>query len=298
MQSVGQILREERLRRGLALEEISDRTRISVKNLTAIENDDLAHISSTFFYKSFVRQFADVLSVDQDRLAPIMGASLGRVSPKQIPLVQSVRQPLLSRNYIPQVASMGRPSRSGAPSLMSLVLLVVALVVCSGLYAAWKRSGKAAEETAQLSELRVQAHSSSEASSDRELQEQKYDAKASEARASTGTGERFVVRVAAFERTWLSIVTDGRRIFSGNLDPSQTKILEGHDSAQLKTENAGGLTVTFNGRTIGPIGPHGEVRTVVFTPGAFEIVRPRTAANLQHFAFLSGSVLFSPTVRP
>jgi hypothetical protein len=56
MQSVGQVLREERLRQSLTLEEVSASTRISLKNLDAIEKDDFNQIGAPFFYKSFVRQ--------------------------------------------------------------------------------------------------------------------------------------------------------------------------------------------------------------------------------------------------
>ena len=64
MESVGQILRDERLRQLLTLEEVSASTRISLKNLDAIERDDLKQISSPFFYRSFVRQFAERLGVE------------------------------------------------------------------------------------------------------------------------------------------------------------------------------------------------------------------------------------------
>src|SRR6202020_1207725 len=68
-QSVGTRLREARIERGYTLEEINARTRISLKNLNAIESDDLAKISSPFTYRSFVKQVADMVGVDHATLA-------------------------------------------------------------------------------------------------------------------------------------------------------------------------------------------------------------------------------------
>ena len=40
----------------------------------------------------------------------------------------------------------------------------------------------------------------------------------------------------------------------------------------LRLGNAGGVTITLNGKPIGPVGPKGQVRTLQFTSGGFQIV--------------------------
>jgi hypothetical protein len=83
-----------------------------------------------------------------------------------------------------------------------------------------------------------------------------------------------VLSLSATEKTWLSISSDGKQIFSGILQPSQTKTLTGLDVAKMKVGNAGGLEVLWNGKPIGPIGPRGQVRTILFTPENFQILTP------------------------
>ena len=56
------------------------------------------------------------------------------------------------------------------------------------------------------------------------------------------------------------------------LQPSQTKTLRASDVAKMKVGNAGGLEVRWNGKPIGPIGPRGQVRVVLFTPENFQIL--------------------------
>src|SRR5207248_10499537 len=55
----------------------------------------------------------------------------------------------------------------------------------------------------------------------------------------------FHVEVAAVERTWLSITADDKEVYSGVLDVAETKELEGHNSARIRTGNAGGVNVLF-----------------------------------------------------
>jgi cytoskeleton protein RodZ len=81
-----------------------------------------------------------------------------------------------------------------------------------------------------------------------------------------------VLNLSASESTWLSITSEGKQIFSGILQASQTKTLTAPDAAQMKVGNAGGIAVRLNGREIGPLGGRGQVRTILFTPDKFEIV--------------------------
>jgi hypothetical protein len=48
----------------------------------------------------------------------------------------------------------------------------------------------------------------------------------------------------------------------------------------MKVGNAGGLDVRWNGKAIGPIGPRGQVRVVLFTPENFQILAPAAQTTL------------------
>jgi hypothetical protein len=94
-------------------------------------------------------------------------------------------------------------------------------------------------------------------------------------------GENHVVlNLSATEKTWISISSDGKEIFSGVLQPSQTKTLTGSDVAKLRIGNAGGLEIQWNGKAIGPVGPRGQVRVVVFTPENFQVLPAAPAPTL------------------
>lgn len=79
------------------------------------------------------------------------------------------------------------------------------------------------------------------------------------------------VTVAAAEKSWIRLAADGKRVFLGVLEAGESRTASGAANAVLLTGNAGALRVTFNGKPIGPVGPRGMVRTVVFSPQGFEI---------------------------
>ena len=81
--------------------------------------------------------------------------------------------------------------------------------------------------------------------------------------------------LSARERTWVSLSSDGKTVFSGVLYARQTKNIEGLENAKLLTGNAAGLDVRWNGKSIGPLGTRGQVKMVLFTPENFQIISPR-----------------------
>ncbi len=310
MESVGQELREQRIRIGLTLEQVSARTRISIKNLEAIENDELQRISSPFFYKSFVRQFAQQLNLDYNLLAPGVQSAVSTMPEPLIPGHNDAALPKIPALHV------SRPKNWRW--LSSLATFTVMLVGCSAVYAVWQNAksnwrgsldavvrsfhskalvhkasitapqkaaqksttsyGSAAEHTAnQSSKIEGAARASAP---------QSFTARGDSAPAPQAQVDTAVhLQVSALERTWLSIVADGKQLFSGNLEPDETKVLEARETARIRTGNAGGLNVVFNGKEIGTVGPRGQVRTVIFTQDNYEVLQPSPHIALTSFHF-------------
>jgi cytoskeletal protein RodZ len=64
-QSIGEKLRLAREARGIALREISEQTRISIRYLEGIEADDFKRLPGGIFNRSFVRAYAKFVGVDE-----------------------------------------------------------------------------------------------------------------------------------------------------------------------------------------------------------------------------------------
>lgn len=68
MAQIGSILRESRLHMGLTLKEVSEITKVRVKYLAALEDDDYAVIPGPTFVKAYLRTYASVLKLDGEAL--------------------------------------------------------------------------------------------------------------------------------------------------------------------------------------------------------------------------------------
>ena len=64
--SLGTTLRREREARGITLEEIAEKTKIGIGLLRAIENEQFEKLPGGVINRSFVRQYARILEVDED----------------------------------------------------------------------------------------------------------------------------------------------------------------------------------------------------------------------------------------
>jgi hypothetical protein len=188
------------------------------------------------------------------------------------------------RNVDPIVRDANRRYLPEGRVGVSLVALVAVLLACSGFYAWWNKTPPSVARAA--SDRGASGRSASDVTGETGGIPLRM-ASASSPRSgpvgpalnvTTTTGpdgvNRVVLNLSATEKTWLSITCDGKRIFSGVLEPSQTKTLFGSDVATMKVGNAAGIEVLWNGKSIGPIGPRGQVREVLFTPDNFEIKQP------------------------
>ena len=63
--SIGEKLRLERETRGIALRDISEQTRISMRYLEAIETDDYRRLPGGIFNRSFIRAYAKFVGYDE-----------------------------------------------------------------------------------------------------------------------------------------------------------------------------------------------------------------------------------------
>lgn len=286
MTSVGNVLKTERERQGRNIAEIAEELCITQRYLRSIEQDDLKSLPGSFFYKSFVKQYAAILGVDETVLRAGIEALTATLEPVPLPgadphayrsggnvnhfAIDQSRSPVRDVDPIVKDGNLRYfPDRRMGMSMAGLVLVVLA---CSGFYSWWNKAPSSSTGTATAASRRAEPSSIIPVKVVSEAQH------APSVDVTTAVGpdglNHVVLNLSATEKTWLSITSDGKEIFSGILEPSQTKTLTGLDVAKMRVGNAGGLEVRWNGKPIGPIGPRGQVRVVLFTPENFQILAP------------------------
>ncbi len=314
MDSVGTLLRSERERQHRTVTEIAGALCITPAYLHAIEHDDLKSLPGTFFYKSFAKQYAAVLGVPEKRIQPsleeLTTPEVEPPLPGQDPhhpgvpaafhnhwsadVMQIFRRDQSSPDASAQsgiraldpIVEAGNSYFSGHRLSASVVVLAAVLLVCSGFYAWWNHAPQAASAQSAVASQPATAPRATNVVNDG-ANDRGADNRSANHAAGSGAGNpaidvttsqspdgRAVLNLSATDEVWLSVTANGHEVFSGVLKPAQTKTLTGIEAAQMKVGNAGGLDVRWNGKPIGPIGPRGQVRTVVLTPDGSEVLPP------------------------
>jgi cytoskeleton protein RodZ len=294
MDSVGELLRAERLRQGLELAQIAEQLRINLSYLAAIEEGDTASLPGAFFYRAFVRQYARLLGLNEEAVEPAL--SLLRKQAEAEQPLPSLQPPPPPYDVPPMPPRWRRPV---GPRPSSIILLVAVIVACSGIYALWQRArrpGPAAPPPqasvpapASPPQPALQtppaappssepaapaAAPSSEPAARAESVPARAPVTAAPAPEPAPADARLLVEVAATDMVWLSATVDGRKIVTV-LQAGQTRRFAANERASLFLGNAGGLEIRVNGKSIGPVGPRGQLRTVAITPEGFTITNPR-----------------------
>jgi len=315
MTTIGETLRGERLRRNLDLEHVSQELKISSRLLEAIETEKFDRLPGGVFTKSFVRQYARLLGLDEEEIVGQLQRLLEPPEATEQP--NGKPQPAAAAVHVPRVnqwEAVG-DKKPGRPSLLpALAMVVVVMLICSGVYAFWQRKGrpaapashppvaqaapvKSAEPapptpppqppaappvTTPQAETAPPAAEAAPAGAPAAPVTQAAPAAVTPAAAPNGEAQ-VRVELVATEPVWVLARGDGKYLFSGTLETNQTRTVEAGSSVEIRVGNAGGVSITFNGKPVGPIGPRGQVRTVQFTSGGFQIVAAPKPVPLDPF---------------
>jgi cytoskeleton protein RodZ len=271
MFTVCEVLQRARLDQGIDLATVAARTKIKSKYLQAIEADDRKSLPGGFFYKSFVHQYAKFLGVDTNAIDAEIDRALSADAALPLPSVAKQTAAKLS-------------SRSWSTNkYLSYAALVLILVVCSGIDGWWhgravatekiESRGPVVENTARRrapgpASGRV-SHASVSQFAAGPAAAAPVTAAARQDEPAAPAGSRVELDLTATEETWLSVSSDGTPVFSGLLEANQTKTIEGKEFAKLRVGNAAGLEVRLNGKPLGPLGAHGQVRDLLLTADKF-----------------------------
>jgi cytoskeletal protein RodZ len=272
---VAETLRRARLDQGLDLATVTARTKIKAKYLEAIEAGDRKSLPGGLYYKSFIHQYAMFLGLDTGEI----DAASDRVFSGDVPLPLPTED---SRTAV-KLCSLSRPARTYS----SYAALVLTLVAGLGIDGWWHRSRTLAIEkiesrapvvvnTKPRGTPRPAKGPASLALVSQVAPEFTVATPAATAarqdEPAAPANSRVQLDLTATEETWLSVSSDGSPVFSGILVANQTKTIESKQYAKLRVGNAAGLEVRLNGKPLGPLGAHGQVRVVVCTPDRLQFV--------------------------
>jgi cytoskeleton protein RodZ len=143
MTPVGETLRRERVKRNLDLEQISRELKISPRLLDAIEQEKFDRLPGSVFAKSFVRQYARLLGLDEDELAAEVQRQM-EPQPTTPVAAETPRRPDIHMSKVGQWEAIGDHRSSLWSWVPALGLVVLVMLGCASVYTWWLRSRRPA----------------------------------------------------------------------------------------------------------------------------------------------------------
>lgn len=273
MGSFGDKLRREREMRGVNLDEISESTKISRRHLESLEKEDFDSLPGGVFNKGFVRAYARYLGINEDQAVADYVAVAGDepVPEDKFPL-EVHEEPNRELN----------PRNSNLPMLLAVAALAGGLIGY-GVWAHNKNAHGAESVSANARTNPVAAAVPATPSQGRAGEEKVAGAHAIRAaqrpvstknspeeirvaRKKAAAEPRFFIVIKAKEDSWISVIADGKTVTQGVLGQDKQRLIKAGKEIVLKTGNAGGIEVSYNGKPLGAIGSESETRTLMFTP--------------------------------
>jgi cytoskeleton protein RodZ len=289
MASLGQKLKDERLRQGKQLRTIAEDLRIGSRYLEAIETEDWKQLPGGFFNRSFIRQYAQALGFDPSQIEEEFASIVKPEPAVDLDLIAAAHDPRTRRKEEKKLISV-EPLRIASSGFFDsrtglAVAALVLLVAGGGALSLFVDRWNTPQEVRKQSNANVPAPvvpapvaALEKASAGVNAQVASESAKVVPT-LSTDPNGNLTLNIEATEKTWIEVTADGKRIFMGVLEPGDKKLISTLQNAKMVVGNAGGIAVSKGGRDIGPIGPRGQVRTVNITEKGVEIVEPKKPAD-------------------
>ncbi|HVB35865.1 MAG TPA: RodZ domain-containing protein [Candidatus Acidoferrales bacterium] len=304
----GEHLKREREMRGVSLEEISAATRISVRFLEALENEQWERLPGGIFNRGFIRSVARFLGLDEENL---------------------VAEYAMETHERPEIAVWTKePVRKRANwRAIGGAIAVVILVIAGGWYVhhrygaeigAWHQehpifrtpTGRFHHSNAaaampsspspasssqagpkQSSNAPPSAVSSSPADKPQQPRTPAAGTPAQTNGSPTNTappnasasnpaiaapsklpvgnpatpGGLMELKVEAGETSTVSVLADGKVVFSGTLEAQRTLTLHAQTSFTVSSSKSNAVLLELNGHTVPPLGPPGEAGKITLT---------------------------------
>ena len=300
LQEMGARLRQERERRGMTLDEVILRTKISRTNLLAIEAGRTEDLPHPVYAKGFVKNYARLLGLDPEAYGRVLAMEYS-VAEDDFGVSPTVDKPMA----VPARRSRTKARKSRGQFL--LLVLVVAVTLGGLLFFMLRTPGRplletvaptvteqavpeAAPEAAPASapepraaaeaaapetvvpEVAPEAPSPTPPPAEPEPAEEASAPTLAPAPASAPTATALPsavdyvhhLDITATDRCWVYALVDGRTEVDVTLLAGERKRLRFNESLSVKFGNAGGVDLVYDGSAVDNPAQPGQVRTFTF----------------------------------
>ncbi len=288
---VGAFLREARERAGFSVRAISDRTKIPVQTLEALERDDVSRLPGGIFLRSFIRSYAREVGLDPEEAVRRFVTRFPDASVEETP-TPYISNP--EKIVVDDQPAAGRLWRIVGWSLP--LVLVIVYFGFGGSLTRWRKSAPPppaarAETQAEPSstapapvlttpvappspapttagaagEGATPAVPATGAPAGAPVAEPPARAgeapKPAETAGAAPAAGQFQVTLSSRGRCWVMVRSDAKIVYAGTMNPGERQDLTVGGQVSVTVGNAAVIDVALNGKPARPLGGEGEVVT-------------------------------------
>lgn len=248
MAGEGKILRAAREEKEWSLLDTEEITKIRVRYIQALEDEDYGILPGATYVKGYLRTYAKQLGLNPNEIIELYSSS---IKPDATPVIEVPDRLVKSHSL------WFRPVIIGS-------MAIVALALGIGIKSFYQPEG-ALPDSPYSSPPLISAPNTGTTAPTTTVPETPSQSSPLNVVASTQDG--LTAQLVFTQACWIEIKIDGQAPFQGTFAAGTTKEVKGTDRIELVSiGNAGGLTVTLNGKTMPSLGKQGQVlRNVVLT---------------------------------
>ena len=258
MQTVGEILRSEREKRGLTVKDIEAATSIRALYIQAIEEGNYGIAPGEVYLKGFIRNYAAYLGLDSQQMLETYKQSKNPPPPEPEPEQSGTADPIkpsdrrrenrANRNV--QNVQTGKSGQTTSTAKWLGIALGVAIIAGAGWWYA-SAAQKPLNPPPQQAPIPAPAP---------------VQPSASPAAPVTPVKTKpVIITVKITDDCWAQVFADSKEVYEGLLKSGESRTWEAESAIAVKFGNAGATEVTHNGRNVGKLGAPGEVVNRTFT---------------------------------
>ncbi|WP_425802332.1 helix-turn-helix domain-containing protein [Desulfitobacterium sp. Sab5] len=254
MAGEGQLLRTAREEKGWSLLQAEEVTKIRVRYLEAMEAENYSILPGATYVRGFLRTYSKNLGLNPEEIVELYKANEPVFQPKIEPVLTIPRKrPVWVRPMIAVVVG----------------LLAIGTVAGIAAMTKQKENTTASDYTpAPLpSAPKVEQPKSAGDASNAQSQTNSDSNQQSVPNAMAATTEGLKAQLVFTQPCWVVVNVDGKQALEGTNTQGTTKELTANEKIELVTVgNAGGISITLNGKAIPSLGASGQVvHNVVLT---------------------------------
>ena len=242
--SVGTILKEARLAKGLSIADAEQATSVRARYLEAVENDEYEKTPGEVFLKGIIRNYGNYLGLDGLELVKLykanhQGVAAENINSACIREVEKVRLNIQLKEKRDIGSGTGRfempqlPMKQIAAGLAVVVLLGIGYVAVPKVIDYFKNMPQA------------------------EQKQEEVQANASTAVKPPSVLDKVQVEMEAKDSCWTEVTADGKEVFVGMLNAKDKRTFEAKDKIVVKYGNIGAMKLVVNGQPVDLKGEHG-----------------------------------------